>query len=503
MRSRALVRCHVVCTSQCSQIIKHLRPSSMTLCALAWQQGQPILPISCLSRFVTVFFSTNNWGQSKIFQTISVLGGSNTLYQANYSRDKLGRTTQKIETVEGQKTTSDYIYDIVGRLVTATNNGVTTTYHYDKNGNRTSKVQGVSTISGSYDEQDRLLSYGDNSYSYNANGDLLSKTSNAGPIAETTQYTYDVFGNLKTATLPDQTISYIVDGSNRRVGKKVDGNLVQGFLYQDQLNPVAELDGLGQVVSQFIYADKSNVPAYMIKGGNTYRIISDHLGSPRLVINLADGSIAQRMDYDEFGNVLQDTNPGFQPFGFAGGLYEAKTGLVRFGARDYDAESGRWTARDPIGFAGGDTNLFGYVSNDPINFVDPDGLVRLRPGRDWANPKFSAGGGGGGLGGNYGMSARTPTGSKRAPMDVKGNSPATINGQRMSGHAVDRLQGKGIPPSAVINARVNGVRSSGNKPGTTQFYDKTNNITVVINNKTGNVITVKYGAPTPGSTMCR
>ena len=324
------------------------------------------------------------------------MGGSNTLYQANYSRDKLGRTTQKIETVEGQKTTSDYIYDIVGRLVTATNNGVTTTYHYDKNGNRTSKVQGVSTISGSYDEQDRLLSYGDNSYSYNTNGDLLSKTSNAGPIAETTQYTYDVFGNLKTATLPDQTISYIVDGSNRRVGKKVDGNLVQGFLYQDQLNPVAELDGLGQVVSQFIYADKSNVPAYMIKGGNTYRIISDHLGSPRLVINLADGSIAQRMDYDEFGNVLQDTNPGFQPFGFAGGLYEAKTGLVRFGARDYDAESGRWTARDPIGFAGGDTNLYGYVFSDPVNFIDPNGLewqYSQSSGQMSYAPPASAGGG--------------------------------------------------------------------------------------------------------------
>jgi len=54
----------------------------------------------------------------------------------------------------------------------------------------------------------------------------------------------------------------------------------------------------------------------------------------------------QRLAYDEFGRVLGDSNPGFQPFGFAGGLYDADTGLVRFGARDYDAYTGRWTARD-------------------------------------------------------------------------------------------------------------------------------------------------------------
>jgi RHS repeat-associated protein len=65
------------------------------------------------------------------------------------------------------------------------------------------------------------------------------------------------------------------------------------------------------------------------------------------------------MDYDEFGNVINDTNPGFQPFGFAGGLYDQDTKLVRFGARDYDASVGRWTAKDPISFNGGDTNLYG------------------------------------------------------------------------------------------------------------------------------------------------
>ena len=92
--------------------------------------------------------------------------------------------------------------------------------------------------------------------------------------------------------------------------------------------------------------------------GQTYRILSDHLGSPRLVINTSDGSIAQRLDYDEFGNVTLDTNPGFQPFGFAGGSYDLHTELVRYGARDYDPAAGRWTAKDPIRFGGGDAKLY-------------------------------------------------------------------------------------------------------------------------------------------------
>lgn len=71
------------------------------------------------------------------------------------------------------------------------------------------------------------------------------------------------------------------------------------------------------------------------------------------------------------------TNPGFQPFGFAGGIYDPDTGLVRFGARDYDAFVGRWTAKDPIRFDGGDSNLYVYVGNDPVNGFDPTGLAKI------------------------------------------------------------------------------------------------------------------------------
>ncbi len=243
---------------------------------------------------------------------------------------------------------------------------------YDLNGNRTDH----NGTGATYDEQDRLLTYGGASYSYTLNGELESKTE----AGLTTQYHYDLLGNLMQVQLPGgMSIDYLIDGQNRRIGKKVDGVLTQGFLYQDQLNPIAELDGTGNVVSRFVYAEKGNVPSYMVKGGVTYRIISDHLGSPRLIINSSTGEIVQRMDYDEFGNVINDTNPGFQPFGFAGGIYDQHTQLTRFGARDYDAVTGRWTAKDPIGFGGGQLNLYNYVLADPVNFIDTTGLAAGDP----------------------------------------------------------------------------------------------------------------------------
>lgn len=113
----------------------------------------------------------------------------------------------------------------------------------------------------------------------------------------------------------------------------------------------------------------------MVRDGGTYRIVSDNLGSPRLVVDIGTGAVVQRLDYDEYGNVTLDTNPGLQPFGFAGGLYDSDTGLVRFGKRDYASDIGRWLAKDPLLFGGG-TNLYVYVVGDPVNLVDPSGLTQ-------------------------------------------------------------------------------------------------------------------------------
>ncbi len=211
-----------------------------------------------------------------------------------------------------------------------------------------------------------------------------------------TNYDYDPLGDLRSVDLPDGTrIEYVVDGLHRRVGRRVfdaQGTLTaeQHWLYRDALNPIAELDGQGNVTKRFVYGSRPHVPDYMVtydQSGaetGTYRLVCDHLGSVRLVVDTSDGSVVERMRYDAFGNVLEDTNEGFEPFGFAGGLYDASTGLVRFGARDYDPRVGRWTAKDPLGFGGGDSNVYVYVGSDPVNSVDPSGLWSLNPWK-WSN----------------------------------------------------------------------------------------------------------------------
>jgi RHS repeat-associated protein len=287
--------------------------------------------------------------------------------------DKLGRIKTKTETTGGTTNTFNYDYDLNGRLnEVKKNDTVAASYTYDSNGNRLTGP-GLSAIpTPTYDDQDRLKQYAGTSYSYSDNGELLTKTTGA----LVTTYDYDVLGNLRQVVFPGgPTIDYIIDGQNRRIGKKKGGALTQGFLYQDRLKPIAELDPANNVVSRFVYATHVNVPDYMIKGNVTYRIITDNLGSPRLVIDVATGTVAQRLDYDEFGNVTADSSPGFQPFGFAGGLYDPDTKLIRFGARDYDAETGRWTAKDPILFEGGDTNVYSYTGQNPVRNTDPLGLV--------------------------------------------------------------------------------------------------------------------------------
>lgn len=301
------------------------------------------------------------------------------IYSAEQARDNLGRITNRIEIVAGIGQTNEFQYDPVGQLVHMIKPGMPSyDYFYDANGNRTNLLRPDGPPQrGTYDAQDRLTQYGSNTYAWSADGELTNKTTNA----VSTSYTYDEQGHLRAVTLPGGTnIEYVLDGLGRRVGKRVGGVLRQGFLYGGLLKPVAELDGSNGIVNIFVYGTRASVPDYMVRSGVTYRIVFDHLGSPRLVVNADTGAILQRMDYDEFGRVTQDTHPGFQPFGFAGGLYDPDTRLVHLGAREYDAETGRWTSRDPVLFGGNSPNLFGYCHNDPVNLTDSTGRG---PGWTW------------------------------------------------------------------------------------------------------------------------
>gem|GEM_PF-2711219 len=292
--------------------------------------------------------------------------GTTSLYSATYVRDALTRIEQKTETIQGTTTVWSYSYDSAGRLWQVMQNGVlTATYLYDANGNRTSVTTASGTQTATCDAQDRLVTYGNWSYTYTANGDLLAKTDTS--TGQVTTYSYDAQGNLRHVGLPDgRAIDYVIDSENRRVAKKINGAVVRKWIYEDQLRPVAEFDGSGTLLARYL-------DGVTIKGSTSYRVVADHFGTPRLLVNSTTGAVAQRLDFDEWGQVTADSSAGFQVFGFAGGLYDPDTGLVKFGARDYDPAAGRWTANDPIGFGGGQVNLYTYVLSDPVNQMDRAG----------------------------------------------------------------------------------------------------------------------------------
>jgi len=322
------------------------------------------------------------------------------LYAATYTRDARGRIVMLDETVESDHDVFTYDYDTAGRLAGVTRNGdLSASYTYDANGNRLTRTTTAGIEASVYDDQDRLRSRGDTTYGYTANGELATRTTGSG----VTTFAYDGAGQLRGVTLPGgTTVAYAVDGMSHRIARRRDGMLTGAYLWQEDLKPAGELDGNGTLRQRYVYGQNRSAPDYLITPSARYRVLTDHHGSPRLVVDASTGEIVQRMDYDEFGRVVRDTNPGFQPFGFAGGLYDPATRLVRFGARDYDAAAGRWTAKDPILFAGGDSNLYGYVVGDPINLEDQNGLKTyqcqgalagmgdgLRSGPEWGiNPFF-------------------------------------------------------------------------------------------------------------------
>jgi RHS repeat-associated protein len=303
----------------------------------------------------------------------TALLNSSPLFEQHYTRDAAGRITAIAETIGSTTSTRAFTYDASGRLAGVVENGATVAaYTYDGNSNRLTRVRSSGTESGTYDDQDRVTSYGGYEFAYTANGEIASKTSAFG----TTSYRYDSFGNLVRVALPGgHVVEYVLDGRSRRVAKKVDGTVTQKFVYSDGLRPIAQLAPDDAVVFQFLYGERAHVPSLIVGTSATYRVIADHSGSPRGIVDVATGASVQYLAYDEFGNVTTDTNSGFQPYGFAGGLYDPDTHLVHFGAREYDPSLGRFLSRDPLGFGGGQLNVYDYAANDPVNFIDPSGLL--------------------------------------------------------------------------------------------------------------------------------
>jgi RHS repeat-associated protein len=318
--------------------------------------------------------SFNGYGEIS-GQNVSVSGTPTNTW--NLVRNDTGRIIEKTEVVGGTTSSYVYQYDSMGRLIQVAKDGVIVEeYRYDPRGTGTrayerNSLRGIGGRAFAYSAEDHLLTAGTRRYQYNLDGYLLSRTDGT----SVTSYTYSSRGELLKVTLPDgNVIEYICDPLGRRIAKKLNGTVVEKYLWQGMTRLLAIYDGSDNLLMRFEYAD-DRVPMAMTKAGAVYYLTYDQVGSLRAVVDGA-GNIIKRIDYDSFGNILYDSNPGFaMPFGFAGGLYDRDTGLVRFGFRDYDPDIGRWTAKDPIFFAGGDSDLYGYCLNDPVNLSDEQGTI--------------------------------------------------------------------------------------------------------------------------------
>ncbi|MDQ7834777.1 MAG: RHS repeat-associated core domain-containing protein [Humidesulfovibrio sp.] len=150
------------------------------------------------------------------------------------------------------------------------------------------------------------------------------------------------------------------------------GRLAEAFRWLDPLRLEEFHDG--RQWWMFAYLE-GRTPIGLTNGQDMYFILADQLGTP-VALATTDGHVVQTMQYDSFGNLLQVRGDVVRlPIGFAGGLFDADTGLTRFVWRDYDADTGRFTALDPLGKKGGDSDWYGYCVDDPVNRVDVRGLA--------------------------------------------------------------------------------------------------------------------------------
>jgi RHS repeat-associated protein len=304
----------------------------------------------------------------------TVTAGTSRIYAMTLARDALGRVTRRTEQLaESIIHARTFTYALSGSLSSVTDDGRTTHFEYDADGNLVRETRPDGTrIDASYDTRDALIRRGATTYTYDAAGRLATETT----AGATTSYTYDSIGSLvAVAPANGPKIEYVLDATGRRIGRSVGGAIQGGFAYLDALRPAAELSATGAVTSRFVYALDTAAPTYVVRDGRTLLVIIDNTGTPRMLVDATDGSVVASLDVDALGRTTSATGSAALPFGFAGGLGDSATDLVHFGARDYATDAARWTAPDPIGLRGGDPNLYRYVGGDPVNRVDSSGLL--------------------------------------------------------------------------------------------------------------------------------
>jgi RHS repeat-associated protein len=227
------------------------------------------------------------------------------------------------------------------------------------------------TINYTYSLGNILNTADGNTYTHDANGNRIQKSGSGG----TTTYTYDSLNRLTQVAAGARTIQYIYNGLGQRIGK-VDNGVQSNYLVDPNgILPqvLAETDASNNLISFYVY-DGAGLVAKVTPANQYYFYHYDGLGSTIAITDSA-GQVVNTYCYSPEGLVgTQETIPN--PFTYVGrfGVMAEGNGLYFMRARYYDPEVGRFINKDPIGYAGGDLNLYGYVLNNVINLVDPFGL---------------------------------------------------------------------------------------------------------------------------------
>ncbi|TDT86996.1 RHS repeat domain-containing protein [Pseudodesulfovibrio indicus] len=297
-------------------------------------------------------------------------------YLCEARRGPDGRIIEKTETVRGRKSTWSYEYDEAGRLTKAQLDGrLICQCWYDREGRRVRDylpaTAGANYREYQYTQDNRLMRAGSGQYSHDERG-FRSIWSARGVY---TLYEYAPDYRLLKAEEEDRDKAFTFrhDEDGQRTAKYLNGELVEAYQWLDFVRLAGFHDG--QHGHEFAYRDGERTPFAMRRDDGTVAgLFYDQVGSLRLVVDMHD-NVIKEIVYDPFGGIIEDTNPAQRiPLGFAGGLHDRDLGFVRFGWRDYDVKTGRWTAPDPIGEKGGDPDWYGYCLDDPVNAVDPAGL---------------------------------------------------------------------------------------------------------------------------------
>ncbi|WP_305792550.1 RHS repeat domain-containing protein [Anoxybacillus sp. CHMUD] len=318
--------------------------------------------------------STFTYDDRGLVESVSVgTADGNEIVSETYRYDENGNRT-KIESPTGEAIV--YRYDALDQLVEEQwPDGTTIEYTYDGFGNRKQIVKtkdGQSaTTTADYNAANQLVRFGDETITYDANGNRL----------EDGQYQYEwnaadqlVSITRKGESTPFATYQYDEDG--RRIQKTVNG-VVTNYHYQgDSLNVLYETDASGSVVRSYVYSADGQRLA-MKQGGVTYFY---HYNAHGDVIALTDaqGNIVARYQYDAWGNILSQSGAlaDENPYRYAGYQYDQETGLYYLIARYYRPEQGVFLSLDPDPGDADDIltqNGYTYANNNPVMLVDPDG----------------------------------------------------------------------------------------------------------------------------------